>query len=204
MVSVIGFITGSNTVPTLRTEKRTCSGSAGYQTLSFAISGSYSVNRSSPSEPVRVHLSQSRWWQQFTEAFADAPARLKRELDAILVLQSEIENINRTIQTTKTSFSKTIPDTTTVIKELESAHNDLVVKVEQLYTSLNIQDSFDDLDGIDFNFVHTLLLARDLKINIRKRAIGTFFEWDKLDRAVGGRNQPLGSCRHFLLMLMLI
>jgi hypothetical protein len=78
---------------------------------------------------------------------------------------------------------------------LERAQDDLVAKVEQLYASLNIPDSFDDLDGIDLRFVHTLLLARDLKINIRKRAIGTFFEWDKLDRAVGGRNQPLGQCR---------
>jgi hypothetical protein len=118
--------------------------------------------------------------------------RLKRELDTILALQSEIEGVNRTIQTTKTSLAKSIPDAATVIKELEKAQNDLVAKVEQLYASLNIQDSFDDLDGIDLCFVHTLLLARDLKINIRKRAIGAFFEWDKLDRAVGGRNQPLG------------
>ena len=129
------------------------------------------------------------------EVFVDAPARLKRELDTILTLQSEIEGVNRTIQTTKTSFAGTIPDAITVIKELERAQNDLVAKVEQLYTSLNIQDSFDDLDSIDLRFVHTLLLAHDLKITIRKWAIGTFFEWDKLDRAVGGRNQPLGQCR---------
>jgi hypothetical protein len=111
----------------------------------------------------------------------DAPACLKRELDNILALQSEIEGVNRTIQTTKTSLAKSIPDPTTVIKELERAHNKLIAKVEQLYVLLNIQDSFDDLDGIDFHFVHTLLLARDLKINICKRAIRAFFEWDKLD-----------------------
>lgn len=34
---------------------------------------------------------------------------------------------------------------------------------------------------------------RDLKINIRKRAIGSFFEWDKLDCAVGGRQKALGK-----------
>ena len=135
--------------------------------------------------------------------FVDAPARLKRELDNILTLQSEIEGVNRTIQTTKTSFAKTVPDATTVIKELERAQDDLVGKVEQLYASLNIPDSFDDLDGIDLRFVHTLLLARDLKINIRKRAIGTFFEWDKLDRAVGGRNQPLGQYRQSPLLQIL-
>ncbi|KAI6003806.1 hypothetical protein EDD15DRAFT_2360083 [Pisolithus albus] len=39
-------------------------------------------------------------------------------------------------------------------------------------------------------------MARDLKINIRKRAIGSFFEWDKLDRAVGGKDKPLGTKLH--------
>lgn len=41
--------------------------------------------------------------------------------------------------------------------------------------------------------MRTLLLARDLKINIRKRAVGRFFEWDKLDRAVGGKDKALAS-----------
>jgi hypothetical protein len=46
---------------------------------------------------------------------------------------------------------------------------------------------------INLEFVRTLLMARDLKINIRKRAIGSFFEWEKLDRAVGGRDGTLGK-----------
>ena len=66
-------------------------------------------------------------------------------------------------------------------------------KVDALYASLNVQDQLSELDGIDFDFVHTLLLARDLKINIRKRAVGSFFEWDKLDQAVGGGQKPLGN-----------
>jgi hypothetical protein len=36
-------------------------------------------------------------------------------------------------------------------------------------------------------------MAHDLKINIRKQAIGSFFEWDKLDCAVGGANQALSN-----------
>lgn len=35
-------------------------------------------------------------------------------------------------------------------------------------------------------------MARDLKINIRKRAVGTFFEFDKLDQAAAGHGNPLG------------
>lgn len=65
--------------------------------------------------------------------------------------------------------------------------------MEELYASLNVHDSFPELANVDLEFVQILLMARDLKINIRKRAIGSFFEWDKLDRATKGRQQPLGE-----------
>ena len=65
--------------------------------------------------------------------------------------------------------------------------------LEGLYSSLDIQDSFPDLQGVELEFVRVLLLARDQKIAIRKRAIGSFFEWDRLDQAVGGQNQALGE-----------
>jgi hypothetical protein len=45
---------------------------------------------------------------------------------------------------------------------------------------------------MSLDFVRTLLIARDLKINIRKRAIASLSECDKLDRAVGGKTNPLG------------
>ncbi|KIK23366.1 hypothetical protein PISMIDRAFT_69701, partial [Pisolithus microcarpus 441] len=37
---------------------------------------------------------------------------------------------------------------------------------------------------------------RDLKINICKRVIGSFFEWDKLDRAAGRKDKTLGTKLH--------
>ncbi|KAM6496640.1 hypothetical protein JOM56_007113, partial [Amanita muscaria] len=61
-----------------------------------------------------------------------------------------------------------------------------------LYASLNIPEQFPNVQGLDLEFLRTLMMARDLKINIRKRAIGSFFEWDRLDQAVGGRQQALG------------
>ncbi|EDQ99767.1 uncharacterized protein LACBIDRAFT_315251 [Laccaria bicolor S238N-H82] len=96
---------------------------------------------------------------------AHAPACLKKELDAVLKLQTTIDTTND------------------CLKE----------KVEQPYASLNIQDSFPELEDIDLDFVKLLVLARDLKINIRKRAIGSFFEWDLLDQATGGRQHAIGS-----------
>ena len=76
-------------------------------------------------------------------------------------------------------------------------HEELSNKVEELYVSLNVQESYPDLQGFGIDFVRTLLMAHDLKVNIRKRAIGSFFEWDRLDQAVGGRSNPLGTVLSF-------
>ncbi|EFI28528.1 hypothetical protein CC1G_13550 [Coprinopsis cinerea okayama7 len=51
---------------------------------------------------------------------------------------------------------------------------------------------------MDYKFVKTLLLMRDLKINIRKRAIAQFLEFDRLNQAYGGKEQPLGTNLHQL------
>ena len=72
-------------------------------------------------------------------------------------------------------------------------HETLKDEVDTLYKTLNIPHAIPDLGDVDITFIHMLFLARDLKINICKRVIGSFLEWDRLDQAVGGRGQPLGS-----------
>lgn len=84
------------------------------------------------------------------------------------------------------------------LKNLCSQQGQLHASVDTLYTSLNVQDRFPDLKGVEIEFVRTLLLARDLKMNICKRAIGSFLEWDKLDQAVGRKNQALGEYFRYL------
>ncbi|KAG1745423.1 uncharacterized protein EDB91DRAFT_1236330 [Suillus paluster] len=91
---------------------------------------------------------------------------------------------------------KTLNGCNTTIEDLRHHHQRLMDKVDVLYASLNINDKFPKLEGINIEFVQTLLLARDLKINIRKHAIGSFFEWDKLNCAVGGSQQALGTKLH--------
>jgi hypothetical protein len=90
-----------------------------------------------------------------------------------------------------------------MIDSLERTQSRLKDKVEALYGSLNVHESFPELLGIDLEFVRLLLMARDLKINIRKRAIGSFFEWDKLDQAVGGKHQALGKFLKFPLLRLI-
>jgi len=124
----------------------------------------------------------------------DAPGRLKKELDTVLALQADVDVTKRAIQTAKTAIEKesASDDKLSAFASLQCTHSRLIAKVDVLYASLNVQAKFPELDGISLDFIQTLLLVRDLKINIRKRAIGSFFEWDKLDRAVGGAQKVLG------------
>ena len=112
----------------------------------------------------------------------------------VLNLQDDLEEVEKAIQSAKTSLaSSSAPKASNkILQVLQATHLELTRNVEALYASLNIHSSYPSLDGVNLEFVRTLLMARDLKINIRKRAIGSFFEWDRLDQAVGGRSQPLG------------
>ncbi|KIJ58586.1 hypothetical protein HYDPIDRAFT_34030 [Hydnomerulius pinastri MD-312] len=106
---------------------------------------------------------------------AHAPARLKKELDSVLALQADLDSSERALQTARAALEKDCASEQAldVLDSMEHSHSHLLDKVEALYTSLN-----------------------DLKMNIRKRAIGSFFEWDKLDRAVGGKDKALGTKLH--------
>jgi hypothetical protein len=124
-----------------------------------------------------------------------APAHLKKELDTILTLQGNIEKVNQAIEVARSTFTKldNAADSQEALKGLEQTNERLKNKFERLYASLKVPKAFTQLEGIDLEFVHTLVLARDLKINIRRRAIGSFSEWDRLDQAVGGRSTTLGK-----------
>ena len=124
----------------------------------------------------------------------------------MLALQANVDMIEKTIQTVKSTMKKeSLSDNTlAALGSLEHTHNHLITKVDALYGSLNVQAKFPELDGISLDFIQTLLLAHDLKINICKRAIGSFFEWDKLDRAVGGAQKALGNPSTFFKRCILI
>ena len=124
--------------------------------------------------------------------YIDAPARLKKELNMVLTLQGDIDTIEKTLQNTRRTVSQgeAPQDSIATISQMEQTQQRLQ---EESDASLNVHDSYPELQGMSLEFVRTLLLARDLKINIRKRAIASFFEWDKLDGAMGGKANPLGK-----------
>lgn len=57
---------------------------------------------------------------------------------------------------------------------------------------LNLTEDLPDLKHIPVEFVQLLMLSRELKERIKLKVIGSWIEWDQLDRAVGGAEQPLG------------
>ncbi|OCH96026.1 hypothetical protein OBBRIDRAFT_830617 [Obba rivulosa] len=129
-----------------------------------------------------------------------APARLKKEVDVILTLQADIDRVESVLKVVRTQFQEvgSSPESIRIIRKLEKTSNELSQRVDNLYSSINVGDMFPELKGIQADFVWMLILARDIKINIRKRVTAQFLEYDRLDRAAGGKDNPLGTKLHQL------
>ncbi|TFK63382.1 hypothetical protein BDN72DRAFT_775931 [Pluteus cervinus] len=128
-----------------------------------------------------------------------APTRLKKEVESVFTIHETLEAIQDSIANAKDEIlnaEKPSKSSLKVLKALEAGRESLSTEVENLYNSLNLPSSLPELQDASLEFTQTLMLARDLKINIRKRAIGSFFEWDKLDQAAGGKGQALGTKLH--------
>ncbi|KAJ7832793.1 hypothetical protein B0H14DRAFT_3711922, partial [Mycena olivaceomarginata] len=133
-----------------------------------------------------------------TSARSHAPACLRRDLDKVLALQTQIKSVEKAIAEVKTSITTAgaSANSLLLLGSLEATHETLSGQADTLYASLNIHETFPQLRDLPLDFVRTLLLTCDLKINIRKRAVGSFLEWESLDRAVSGRREPLGTKMH--------
>lgn len=109
----------------------------------------------------------------------------------------------KTLQATRLTLAKALPSphSLRILNNLQDHHERLKDDIDELFSSLTIRDSYPELQGVDLEFIKYLLIAHDLKINVRKRAIGSFFEWERLDQASGGREQVLGL---FFCMLSLL
>ena len=124
----------------------------------------------------------------------DAPARLKKDLDAILTLQSEVEKLDDALEAMRSSLKAagTSEDVLSELSRLENHHSVLMAHVEKLYAKVNVDHLPEQLRTLPLEFVRMLLLARDIKTNLRIRATANFLEWDRLDRAAGGKDVALG------------
>ena len=119
-------------------------------------------------------------------------------------MQTHVETVAQAIKSTKVTISEgpAPPSAHDYLDVLGAMQGRLLESVEHLFASLNIGANFPDLSAFPLQFVQILLLARDIKRNIRLRAIGAFFEWDRLDQAVGGRDEALGQCIFITMLTM--
>ncbi|KAF7299371.1 hypothetical protein MIND_00886400 [Mycena indigotica] len=124
-----------------------------------------------------------------------APKRLRRELDKVIALQAQIDAVEKSIDDVQQSIPNRAPGSTSreLLTELQATQAELQRQAEELYASLNIPGIYPALQGLAPELARLLLMMRDLKISIRKKAIGSFQEWETLDQAVSGRREPLGT-----------
>ncbi|CAK5269727.1 unnamed protein product [Mycena citricolor] len=127
-----------------------------------------------------------------------ASARFRKDLDKVITLQNQIVSVETAILDVKKSIGTSGASVETLchLDEMEDTHMELSDRADALYASLNLRHTFPQLSGLPANFVKLLLTMHDLKVNIRKRAVGSFYEMETLDRAVGGKKESLGTKFH--------
>ncbi|KAJ7572543.1 hypothetical protein C8J56DRAFT_1008826 [Mycena floridula] len=128
---------------------------------------------------------------------AHAPARLKQELDKVLQLQSDAEALDGSIRDVKKALRAASSPAASLhlLADLQKTQDSMKSQAEALYASLNIAENFPTLTGANLKFVQHMYLARDLKINIRNRAVESFEEWARLDSVVHG-HEPIGTTKY--------
>ncbi|KAI5991333.1 hypothetical protein EDC04DRAFT_2872922 [Pisolithus marmoratus] len=133
---------------------------------------------------VSITELQEQWANQQAAQLsirAYAPMKLKKELDTVLSLQVDLDTTTKVIQVAWATieWGNVSPRILDALASMEWSHMRLITKVEALYSSLNVHEQFPELMNISLN-----------------SAIGSFFEWDKLDHAVGSKDKPLGRKLH--------
>ena len=129
---------------------------------------------------ITTRTSNSKMFSLCLTRFIDTPARLKHDLEQILMLQTEIDAVHVSIQKAKSNLKtsdRNSKSCRSVITALENTQTLLKTQVNELYESLDVADQLPELQGINLDFLQTLFLACDLKMNIWKKAVGSFFEW---------------------------
>lgn len=127
-------------------------------------------------------------------------------MDHVLTIQGKIGELDATVSQTTTLIKQGIlpAHCTDPLKALQAELIKMKDNAEEMYSSLNVNSEFPTLTGVSLTLVKKLFLLRELKASVQKRASHACFEFDKLDRAAGGKDMVLGlSSRSSLGFLLL-
>lgn len=115
-----------------------------------------------------------------------------------MALQDQIEELDVRITSAESAIVKAGSSAARAsryhIKGLRQSHDTLMGQVEELYAELDVGEAFPDIQAYGLEFARVLVMAYDAKCIARQKITGRFFEWDVLDRAVGGKGHALGAC----------
>ncbi|KAJ7592392.1 hypothetical protein C8J56DRAFT_1044865 [Mycena floridula] len=150
---------------------------------------------------IEVAICREQWKLQKKEQLVSEsvrPGGVKKEMDKVLSLTTEIDRLDAIIaKTTKAIHqSGATPDSLEIITKLKETQTSLKVQSDGLYISLNVTSDFPELRYLPRELLQKLIVARSLKMIIRKKAISSFHEWDKLNQSISGRNKSIGTTLH--------
>ncbi|KAJ7583948.1 hypothetical protein C8J56DRAFT_789979 [Mycena floridula] len=153
------------------------------------------------SSGVEIHVLRSEWRAQKQSQLSSrshAPAKLKKEVTKLMALQAQISGIDSSIENVQKAIrgAHGTRQSLELIKTLQATQTSLKCQVDSLYASLNLSADFPTIVGLSIEHVQTLIMARSLKTVLRKKAIGSFMEWDRLGQSIGGRQQTIGTEKH--------
>ncbi|KAJ7600345.1 hypothetical protein C8J56DRAFT_768015 [Mycena floridula] len=153
------------------------------------------------SSGVEIHVLRSEWRTQKQSQLSSrshAPAQLKKEVSKLMALQAQISGIDSSIENVQKAIrgAHGTRQSLELIKTLQATQTSLKCQVDSLYASLNLSADFPTIVGLSIEHVQTLIMARSLKTVLRKKAISSFMEWDRLGQSIGGRQQTIGTEKH--------
>ncbi|RXW17975.1 hypothetical protein EST38_g7890 [Candolleomyces aberdarensis] len=146
-------------------------------------------------------ILEAQWVDQKvtqTSASSHAPLRLKAHISNILNIQTDINELEATVERSLKLVSKgALPETCRpAISGLQAQLQKIEANAQSLYSTLNVPNKFPSLIGVDLEFIRRLYLIREIKASVQRKATSTFWEFDKLDRATGGKDVALGTKMH--------
>jgi hypothetical protein len=124
----------------------------------------------------------------------DTGKLLENHLNQISSWQLDLYECNNEFQRVLAKFTAEddTPENCSYIARLEKFEVDFQETVNNLYLDLGLVKQYPSLAAVDADFVKTLLLCRDKKIEVQKAATSVLNEMLNLDDAAAGHHNPLG------------
>ncbi|EAU89215.2 hypothetical protein CC1G_03480 [Coprinopsis cinerea okayama7 len=150
-------------------------------------------------EILRDDLEKQWQDQRATEMSVNAGSKAtgKKEIDAVINVQAELKAMEKNLKIARKVLKNSNTKAAKAqVQKLAAKSAEMQEAVDNIYEALDVAQDLPDLEGVSFEYIRELLLLRDVKASIQKRAVGSFFEIDRLDQAVGGRDATIGTKLH--------